>query len=90
MVNKVQTLSAGNNWPVKLPILSVWFIGIIATALFTWMIHQQNKDDIQTRVEQLTDVAEQLVIKRFELYKYGLLGLRGAMLAADIRQISGR
>jgi PAS domain S-box-containing protein len=87
MVSAAQNVSKHFRWSVKLSVLTVWFTGIIVTILSTWFIHQQNTAAMQSRVEQLTDSAEQLILKRFELYEYGLLGLRGAMLAVDINQM---
>lgn len=87
MVSTPQNISKHFRWSVKLSVLTVWFTGIIVTILSTWFIHQQNTAAMQTRVVQLTDSAEQLIIKRFELYEYGLLGLRGAMLAVDINKM---
>lgn len=67
--------------------IKIWLLGALLTFLLAWFAQVRNKEFLQTRIDNLSQSVEQLVKKRFEQYEYGLLGLRGALLAVDIKQI---
>lgn len=70
--------------------ISIWFciLGISLSAIVSlWLKHENQQTIMQQTEATLTSVIE-LVKKRFELYEYGLLGTRGAVVVANQQAIT--
>lgn len=62
----------------------VFVLGVFLSALTYFGLQRHEQSVLQRRVETLTASAENLVRQRFDLYQYGLRGMRGAVLAAGV------
>ncbi|WP_052706187.1 CHASE domain-containing protein [Vibrio galatheae] len=62
--------------------------GLLITACTVWMLNAQNQLKSHAYATDLATKAEQSILKRFQLYEYGLRGLRGAVITAGIEKIN--
>ena len=67
---------------------SVFWLCVLFTALATWAIHHYQNAVLQQRLETLTRSAVTQIHQRFELYQYGLRGLRGAIVTTGVQQFT--
>lgn len=66
---------------MRLIVLLTFATSMAATALTTGVLKQNNQQRIHDALVNATERAADSVIKRIELYQYGLRGARGAVLA---------
>lgn len=73
---------------MRVIVLLTFIAGMAATALVTGVLHQSNQERVQSALVNATERAADAVVKRIELYQYGLRGARGAVLASGENAIS--
>lgn len=73
---------------MRLIVLLTFIAGMAATALITGVLHHSNQERVQSALANATERAADAVVKRIELYQYGLRGARGAVLASGENAIS--
>ena len=73
---------------MRLIVLLTFIAGMAATALITGVLHHSNQEWVHSALANATERAADAVVKRIELYQYGLRGARGAVLASGENAIS--
>ncbi|MDG4717873.1 MULTISPECIES: CHASE domain-containing protein [Thalassospira] len=59
----------------------VFAFGLLITIATSWYWNVSNEKAVSGQLEEITNLAESSVKNRFELYEYGLRGMRGTILA---------
>ncbi|WP_187804798.1 CHASE domain-containing protein [Aquipseudomonas alcaligenes] len=72
------------NWQA----LAALLLGLGASLLGAWLLSQHNQREAQAAVVLAAEAAADTVVKRLELYQYGLRGARGAILTAGEERIT--
>ena len=62
--------------------LLVLLIGLLLSALFTWLTGRMNAQTIGQALRENTEQISENVLNRITLYQYGLRGARGSILTA--------
>ncbi|AEG09441.1 multi-sensor hybrid histidine kinase [Shewanella baltica BA175] len=68
--------------------LLVLLIGLLLSALFTWLTGRMNAQTIGQALRENTEQISENVLNRITLYQYGLRGARGSILSAGEYGIS--
>ena len=74
--------------PIAIASIATLACGLVATGLITYNLNTHNQQAI---VDAVTETAQRIqgdILKRIELYQYGLRGARGAILTAGEQQVT--
>ncbi|WP_045770272.1 CHASE domain-containing hybrid sensor histidine kinase/response regulator [Xanthomonas albilineans] len=88
MPNNRWTLTAGPTRSARFAALAVLGTGLVAAALVAHSVQKHNRQQDQTRFQQLTTHVTEELRQHLDVYEHGLLGMRGAVIVAGDDRIS--